>query len=798
MTVRATVPTNDFDDERTLAERILERLRPDEGWTSLALVLLLTGTMAWSISDARWILGSDQLTGFLVWTALVAALWGWLSARLRLSPWLAQALGCTIGAFVLIEAVGASLPGSRPGLSGWFGATADSVTQAYLDLTWRHQATTTQAGHFALLLGILVWATAQAASYDVFGYRRSINGVLVLGVVLVANMALTPNDQFVALVAFSGGALVLLLLSHATDERDGWLRHRIWRGRDFEAPRIEGGLAFASIAVAGALVLTLVASSAPLYSTFHDLFGQAQGALNGLSAHNPAPGTSNDFGPTAPISSLFKETTHPVFTVRVTASTAPTHWRMVAYETFGKTNWLVSGVERQDKVLSGDSLDAGTLDNVSAATPGRVSIAFTVNLQDTSIKHLIGANETHTVDADVQRTLIGDDPASLDVSGFTTDATSYNVGAFVPNEAADGSGLTEWRLQNAGTKYPSGLLGRYTQGVFLVGQPGQALLTEIRAWAIANGNSFKNEYDVAKAIQTYLFGPTFKYNTDITALMSRCSGLSTVDCFATIRQGFCEQYATTMTMLMRMDGFPARYVLGYLPGVMNKNTQIEQVTNQQKHAWVEVFFPTYGWIPFDPTGGGVGDPTVLVKGSAVTASPTPSVSAGPDSSNPAAPPTRRPDQGSSGSTGGGSAGAAIIIVPGILAILVLLALVILWRRRSKRLQDPLSVYQDVVKLASRLGYKPRPTQTVYEYTGMLSDVVPRARDSLGVVAMAAVEVNYGKRELSAERLQFLGTAHRMVRQALLGLALRMPKLGHRGGRKAKLPPTTKGSNRARR
>ena len=36
--------------------------------------------------------------------------------------------------------------------------------------------------------------------------------------------------------------------------------------------------------------------------------------------------------------------------------------------------------------------------------------------------------------------------------------------------------------------------------------------------------------------------------------MPHCTGISTVDCFAYIKKGFCEQYATTMTMLMRIEG----------------------------------------------------------------------------------------------------------------------------------------------------------------------------------------------------------------------------------------------------
>ena len=66
------------------------------------------------------------------------------------------------------------------------------------------------------------------------------------------------------------------------------------------------------------------------------------------------------------------------------------------------------------------------------------------------------------------------------------------------------------------------------------------------------------------------------------------------------------------------------------------------------------------------------------------------------------------------------------------------------------------MYRGMVRLASRLGYRPRPTQTVYEYTGMLADVVPGARDSLGVVATATVEVAYGRRRLGSRAAGLAG------------------------------------------
>ena len=532
-----------FDEPGQLS-RIVERLRPDEGWSSLPLVLILTGTMAWSVADARWVLGQNQLTSFLIWVALAAALWGYFSARLGLPAWLAQALGCTIGAFVLIEAIGASLPDASPGLWGWLQTTAQSVTQAYLDLTWRHQATTTHVGHFALILGIVVWGTAQAASYDVFGYHRSVNGVLLLAVVLVANMALTQNDQFLGLVVFSAAGLVLLLLAHAADERSSWLAHRIWRGRDFQAPHMRGGIAFASVAVAGSLILTTIASSAPLASTFRDLGTTVQNDLTWLSGYLPNGGAARlqpnaDFGASAPISSRFQESNHPVFTVRVSGESGALHWRLVAYDTFQTTGWSVGSSVHQDQVIAGGPLGAGSLNLVGPTVPGRRPITMTVHVQDATIQHLVVPNEPATVNTAVGRTLVGLNPQSVNVASLNSNSGDYIVSSYVPDVDPAGTGLTEWKLQHAGSDFPAGLLSPYIQGASLVGSNGKALLNEITSWAHLNANPFTDEYDVAKAIQDYLRSDRFTYNTDIGSLMARCTGLSTVDCFALIRTGFC-------------------------------------------------------------------------------------------------------------------------------------------------------------------------------------------------------------------------------------------------------------------
>ena len=60
-----------------------------------------------------------------------------------------------------------------------------------------------------------------------------------------------------------------------------------------------------------------------------------------------------------------------------------------------------------------------------------------------------------------------------------------------------------------------------------------------------------------------------------------------------------------MAVILRDLGVPTRIAQGFLPGTRDPNTGVERILNSNAHAWVEVYFPGYGWVTFDPTGGGV-------------------------------------------------------------------------------------------------------------------------------------------------------------------------------------------------
>ena len=67
--------------------------------------------------------------------------------------------------------------------------------------------------------------------------------------------------------------------------------------------------------------------------------------------------------------------------------------------------------------------------------------------------------------------------------------------------------------------------------------------------------------------------------------------------------GYCQQFAGAMALLLRMGGVPARVATGFTTGQYDRSRHEYVVSDLDAHAWVEAWFPTYGWVRFDPTPG---------------------------------------------------------------------------------------------------------------------------------------------------------------------------------------------------
>jgi hypothetical protein len=103
-------------------------------------------------------------------------------------------------------------------------------------------------------------------------------------------------------------------------------------------------------------------------------------------------------------------------------------------------------------------------------------------------------------------------------------------------------------------------------------------------------------YRKVLAIQDYLLG--FTYDIRVPA----GHDVNQILYFLTkSKRGYCEQFAGSMAVLLRSLGIPARVAVGFTPGTFDPKTETYQVTSQNAHAWVEVLFPRYGWLAFEPT-----------------------------------------------------------------------------------------------------------------------------------------------------------------------------------------------------
>jgi len=110
------------------------------------------------------------------------------------------------------------------------------------------------------------------------------------------------------------------------------------------------------------------------------------------------------------------------------------------------------------------------------------------------------------------------------------------------------------------------------------------------------------EFGKVDALANWLSGTQFTYSLTVAPLNSAAS---LTNFLTKTKSGFCVQYAYAMTVLTRLLGIPARFVVGYTAGTRLKDGSYE-VRNTDAHAWTEVYFPTFGWIRFEPTPAGQG------------------------------------------------------------------------------------------------------------------------------------------------------------------------------------------------
>jgi transglutaminase-like putative cysteine protease len=146
-----------------------------------------------------------------------------------------------------------------------------------------------------------------------------------------------------------------------------------------------------------------------------------------------------------------------------------------------------------------------------------------------------------------------------------------------------------------------------------------SLRPEVVAKAVEVTAGATTAFDKADRLRTWFTDPAngFVYSLQVP---TGDSGDLLLD-FLTLKQGYCEQYATAMAVMLRAIGVPARVAVGFTQGVPDGNGDYV-INSHDAHAWVEVPFDNAGWVEFDPTplGGGQGGQQGFTGGAGTTQS----------------------------------------------------------------------------------------------------------------------------------------------------------------------------------
>jgi transglutaminase-like putative cysteine protease len=306
-----------------------------------------------------------------------------------------------------------------------------------------------------------------------------------------------------------------------------------------------------------------------------------------------------------------------------------------------------------------------------------------------------------------------------------------------------------------------------------------------------------SRYDQALAIQTYLRNQQeFTYDTSVPP-----QGADTVSTFLEEKRGYCVQFATTMVVMMRSLGVPARMAVGFLPGTRRDDGAYE-VRGGDAHAWPEVFFPEVGWVRFEPTPSAQTGATPIYANPESDEIPVPqSVLDAAQNGQPAPVPSGAPEQGQgrpeeSDANGSASDIAWPILIAAVTVALAMLAAGLWLMLRRRRALAALGEGPDAAwawlysQLPEELAWplSATPHEAAEHVTTSLerlgSPLPSRAADALAAIVNAVSDHRYAPQGTSATEAQLRELAAVVIAAALEALEAATGRPARGGARNA--------------
>ena len=265
-----------------------------------------------------------------------------------------------------------------------------------------------------------------------------------------------------------------------------------------------------------------------------------------------------------------------------------------------------------------------------------------------------------------------------------------------------------------------------------------SVLNTARKWT--EGST--NVYSAMKSLESHLSDSNqFRYSVTNPPVPGN------VDAVAWLLQtqkGYCTYYASAMTIMARLLGVPARVVNGFSQGYIDGQREVRVVSGTDAHSWVQVYFPGFGWINFDPTPGFSGNgqftaqpiPTPMKTQSPTRQTPT--ATAGHQKPGPQHKPTPGTTSTNTNTTSPGALARQNLFLALSLATLFLSLVVfcfaLLARCKENGLNNNTTIastlFWRICRFGSLVGLPPRGWQTPYEYSRVLSRRFPQVAVSL--------------------------------------------------------------------
>jgi transglutaminase-like putative cysteine protease len=485
-------------------------------------------------------------------------------------------------------------------------------------------------------------------------------GVPVLVPLLVPGFVVAEGADWSALVATAIAYLVLLLVEvhlrpAPAPERGVPIGAAVSQGGGL---MLRGAVAIAALGIVAALV---VSAAVPRYGGT----GSGPRSTNALFGSGVTP--LIDLG-----EDLRRPQPGPALHYRTTATEQP-YLALFTLDDIRGTTWLPRAVAiNLDNTV--DTIDAppGLSDGVA-----RTSATTTISIDGVRTNRLPVPVPATSVDGLAGDWFWNNDTRTISSPETTTTGQRYSVTSLEIQP-------TREQLRESESRYPAGV--ELSQGLpdnapGIIGDTARAVTA-----------SAPSNYDAAVALQDYLRGNDFTYDTEAPVEDDYDGGgADVIGTFLEVKRGYCVHFASAMALMARSLDIPARITVGYLPGTRTTTVvgglNRYNVDSHDLHAWPELYFAGVGWVPFEPTPGrGTVPEYATPVSSTVTGQPAPAAApsiappqAAADGLGPGAQETGAPAE----EDPTGIVGRVVLVTIGVL-LLLLVPAVWRWVRRRRR------------------------------------------------------------------------------------------------------------------